>query len=240
MNETNIFSEFFDNMRDLTTVSMIFRFTLALFCGSVIGYERGKKRHAAGLRTHIIVCIGATSVMLINQYIMLQFNTESDPARMGAQVISGIGFLGAGTIMVTGSHGDQHIKGVTTAAGLWASACMGLAIGIGFYEAAAIMCTFLFLVIVALNQIERYFFKNTATISLYMEYISTTPFYSIIGAFQKIGWQMVNLEYLNEGSSSRPTKVFIYFQRDTRELHEDSHVLDSIRSLDGIICVERI
>lgn len=85
-------------LRELSIVSIIFRFLLATGCGAVIGYERSKKRHAAGLRTHIVVCIGASSVMLLNQYLSFYFNSNADPARLGAQVISGIGFLGAGTL----------------------------------------------------------------------------------------------------------------------------------------------
>ena len=105
----------------------------------MIGYERGKRKHAAGLRTHIVVCIGAASVMMLSQFLSVYSDSSTDPSRLGAQVISGIGFLGAGSIIITGHHRGQHIKGLTTAAGLWASACMGLVVGSGFYEAAVIM-----------------------------------------------------------------------------------------------------
>ena len=94
--------ELLNPLREVTIASIFFRFLLATICGAVIGYERGKKRHAAGLRTHIVVCIGASSVMLLSQYLALFSSGNSDPARLGAQVISGIGFLGAGTIVITG------------------------------------------------------------------------------------------------------------------------------------------
>lgn len=240
MDERTAITVFFDNLRHLSMLSIFFRFWLALFCGSLIGYERGKRKHAAGFRTHIIVCMGAASVMMINQYTIQYFNTASDPARMGAQVISGIGFLGAGTIMVTGAQGDQRIKGLTTAAGLWASACMGLAIGIGFYEAALIMCAFLFLVIVTLNQLDMHYFKNTSHLRLYMEYHPSTEFSAILKTFQKLDWQVVNLEYLSEGSQCNSTKVMIYFQHCGRNDTENDLLLENIRTLEGVVCAEPI
>ena len=119
-------------LRELNWASIVLRLTLAILCGGIIGIERGRKGRTAGFRTHVLVCIGATLTVLTNQY-MMQYFGGGDPARLGAQVINGIGFLGAGTIIVTGRH---KVKGLTTAAGLWASACLGVAIGAGFYEGA--------------------------------------------------------------------------------------------------------
>ncbi|MBQ2984986.1 MAG: MgtC/SapB family protein, partial [Clostridia bacterium] len=121
-------------IRELTLSSMAVRILLAIVLGGVIGLERGMKNRAAGLRTYMLVCMGACIVMITNLYIYQAYDT-GDPVRMGAQVVSGIGFLGAGSIIVTARN---QIKGLTTAAGLWASACVGLAVGIGLYEAALI------------------------------------------------------------------------------------------------------
>ena len=112
--------------------SVLLRLILASLFGGAIGVERSTKRHAAGFRTYILVCVGATIAMLVNQFTYLTFG-GGDTSRLGAQVISGIGFLGAGTILITSR---SQVKGLTTAAGLWASACVGLAIGAGFYTAA--------------------------------------------------------------------------------------------------------
>lgn len=112
---------------DINIISISTRLLLAVLFGGIIGLERGSNRHPAGFRTHILVCVGATLAMMTNQYITEFFDT-TDPARLGAQVITGVGFLGVGTILVTGKN---RIKGLTTAAGLWASACLGLALGIG-------------------------------------------------------------------------------------------------------------
>ena len=121
-------------LREINIVSIIVRLMLATLVGGVLGLERERKNRPAGFRTYMLVCLGAALVMMTNQYVF-QVYEMSDPVRLGAQVISGIGFLGAGTIIVTGQN---KIKGITTAAGLWAAACCGLAIGIGFYELAIV------------------------------------------------------------------------------------------------------
>ena len=117
-----------DNCLDL-----IIRLTLAVFLGGIIGIERVISNHDAGLRTHILVCLGSAGIMVLSQLINAQYG--GDIARMGAQVISGIGFLGAGCILVTGGH----VKGLTTAAGLWATACVGLVTGSGYIFVSLVM-----------------------------------------------------------------------------------------------------
>ena len=116
-------------------LTLLIRTVLALLCSGMIGYDRDARGSAAGMRTHMLVCVGAMIAMCTGVFTSMYY--DADAERIGAQVVSGISFLGAGTIMVT----RGHIKGLTTAAGLWASACIGLAIGTGFYE-AAILGTF--------------------------------------------------------------------------------------------------
>ena len=114
--------------------SVLIRLVCAAVCGGIIGFERGLKGRPAGLKTFSLVCIGATMVMVTNEYIIEYVSGGSgDPARLAAQVISGIGFLGAGTIMVTGAN---QVKGLTTAAALWVTAAIGITIGSGFYFGA--------------------------------------------------------------------------------------------------------
>ena len=136
-------------------MSTIIRTLLALLCGGIIGYERGTHGSAAGLRTHILVCLGAMIAMSTGVFTALHFS--GDASRIGAQVVSGIGFLGAGTIIVN----RGRIKGLTTAAGLWASACIGLALGTGFYEAAIIGTIAVFFVEKVLRRLKKRFMKNT-------------------------------------------------------------------------------
>ncbi|MEG2215322.1 MAG: MgtC/SapB family protein [Oscillospiraceae bacterium] len=224
-------------MRDLNLLSVLFRFALATLCGSAIGFERGKTRHAAGLRTHIVVCIGATAAMLVNQYITIYLAPGSDPARMGAQVISGIGFLGAGTIVITGHHRGQRVKGLTTAAGLWASACMGLFIGIGFYEGAVIMCVFLFAVIVVLNRIDARYLKSSCFMRLYLEYSpEITPFSAVLSALRSRDWHMTHIEYLSR-EACNGVAVLLEIQRSYR-LSKADDMGELLRSVDGVLFVE--
>ena len=117
-------------LQNINVASTGLRLLLALVCGGLLGLERGKKKRPAGFRTHMLVCVGSALAMITNQY-MAEHYTGIDASRMASQVISGIGFLGAGTIMVTGL---QKIRGLTTAAGLWVVACIGLAFGTGFYS----------------------------------------------------------------------------------------------------------
>ena len=152
-------------IRELTLWSIVIRILVSILLGGVIGLERGMKNRPAGLRTYMLVCMGSCVVMLINQYTTQVFGT-GDPVRLGAQVISGIGFLGAGTIVVT-SH--NQIKGLTTAAGLWASACIGLAIGIGLYEVALIAGLCVFLVLTVLHEWDYFMRSRTRMVDVYIE-----------------------------------------------------------------------
>jgi len=118
---------------DLNTYLVVLvRLVASVILGGLIGIERASSKHDAGLRTHIIVCLGAASVMIVSQLITQQSGSITDITRLGAQVISGIGFLGAGSILVNRSR----VRGLTTAAGLWTTGCLGLVIGAGFLEVA--------------------------------------------------------------------------------------------------------
>ena len=152
-------------IRELTLTAIVIRIVASIVLGGAIGLERGMKNRPAGLRTYMLVCLGSCVVMLINQYTSQVFGT-GDPVRLGAQVISGIGFLGAGTIIVT-SH--NQIKGLTTAAGLWASACIGLAIGIGLYEVALIAGLCVVLVLTVLHECDYFMRSRTRMVDVYIE-----------------------------------------------------------------------
>lgn len=155
-----------DTLQEFNTTSVVFRLVLALISGGVIGSERGRHGHPAGFRTHILVCLGATMAALVGLYTnyILEFN--SDPLRVGAQVVSGIGFLGAGTILI---RGGSKISGLTTAAALWATATIGLAIGVGFYS-GSIVCTLIALLTTAfMSKLERNAKRRQETDHIYVE-----------------------------------------------------------------------
>ena len=152
-------------IREVTYLAVALRIFAAVLIGGLIGLERGLKNRAAGLRTYMLVCVGACLVMLTNQYIYQAYGS-GDPVRMGAQVVSGIGFLGAGTIIVTRRN---QIKGLTTAAGLWSAAGVGLALGIGFYEAAVAGAVAVFFIMTVMHSMDNKMRRKTKRLEIYFE-----------------------------------------------------------------------
>lgn len=140
------------NIDDLVMLSL--RLLVAAILGGLVGFERERSHQPAGFRTHMLVCIGSALVMVTAEYLRLKYQAEIsiDPTRLGAQVISGIGFLGAGTII---RHGST-VRGLTTAAGLWAVSCIGLAVGSGFYEGAVIATLFITLTLSLTRPLKRW------------------------------------------------------------------------------------
>ena len=140
-------------LMDFNWITVLIRIALAAIAGGVIGLERGLHGRAAGMRTHMLVCIGAVLTTLLGVYnIEVLGVTWADPLRVGAQVISGVGFLGAGIIML--KKGSSQIQGLTTAAGLWAPAVIGLAIGIGFYLGAIVTTAIVVFSFTVVGQLE--------------------------------------------------------------------------------------
>jgi putative Mg2+ transporter-C (MgtC) family protein len=178
-------------LREVNTVSIILRLALATICGGILGAERGRKKRPAGFRTHILVCIGATMVMITSQYMTDVLKISTDASRMGAQVISGIGFLGAGTIIVVGRN---EVKGLTTAAGLWSCACMGLAIGIGFYEGAIISCVFLIGVLTLLHKLDLYSRTHSKVLDVYAELKDIAGVTNFMNTVKSDGTKISNIE----------------------------------------------
>jgi len=159
------FIAIWQNLYEINAVSIFVRLFLAVLLGGIVGIERGIKGRPAGMRTYMLVCVGSALVMITNEYLSGLF-IGADPARMGAQVISGIGFLGAGTIIITR---DNQVRGLTTAAGLWASACMGLAIGVGFYAGALIGMFFILFVTGVVHRLDTRLVSRSRIIDIYVE-----------------------------------------------------------------------
>lgn len=176
-----------NSVHDLTLVTMAVRILLSMLCGGMIGLERGKSNQPAGMRTYMLVSLGACIVMVTGEFVFYKYAT-GDPARLGAQVISGIGFLGAGSIMVSGK---MRIRGLTTAAGLWASACIGLVLGIGFYECGIMATLSVYAIIGIFKKLEDKITFAHGWFSVYVqcgEVSGLTDFYDGIKALDmKIG-----------------------------------------------------
>lgn len=148
-------------------LSLVLRLVIACVLGGIIGYERESTHRPAGFRTHILVCVGSALVMVTSEFIFKQYRglANVDPARLGAQVISGIGFLGAGTIIREGFN----VSGLTTAASLWAVSCVGIAVGIGFYGGAVVATMLIFMTLILLKKLERTFKKKNHYRTVYVQ-----------------------------------------------------------------------
>ncbi|GHU63747.1 magnesium transporter [Clostridia bacterium] len=161
----NFFTPIF-NTESLTFGIIALRVVIAVVLGGAIGLERGVRNHPAGFRTHILVCVGACLAMLTNQFVFDAIGTGTDPTRIGAQVISGIGFLGVGTIFMAGRG---TIKGLTTAAGLWAAGAIGLAVGIGFYAGAVVAGIVVLVVLGLFPALENLVYRTSRRLILHIE-----------------------------------------------------------------------
>ena len=230
------FSEIMHYLRESNLASSLFRLTLATVFGGLIGIERIRKRRPAGFRTHTLVCIGAALTMIISQYLWSQGQT-TDLSRLGAQVINGIGFLGAGTIIVTGR---QQVKGLTTAAGLWASACMGLAIGAGFYEAVLLAFLAIFLSIRVLTPVENLIIENARNMNLYVEFESLDDIGAIIAKIKGMGAHIyeVDIDHGRETRGQYPSAVFsigLQQKRTHARMIAVISELDHVRSINEIM-----
>ncbi len=217
-------------IRELTTEAIITRLLVATILGGILGMERGLKNRPAGFRTYILVCLGACMVMMTNQYIYQVFNA-GDPVRMGAQVVSGIGFLGAGTIIVT--H-HRQIKGLTTAAGLWASACMGLAIGVGFYEVAVFGCIFMLISFTLLHRLDSFMRNRSRMMDVYIEIKKDYPIKDFIKYLneRKIDINIIQMERDVAIESSASALVITLFSQKKISKHSD--IISTLKECDGV------
>jgi len=220
--------------RELTLLSVVIRCAVAVLLGGVIGLERGLKNRAAGFRTYMLVCLGSCIVMVTNQYIYQVYGT-GDPVRMGAQVISGIGFLGAGTIIVTAR---SQIKGLTTAAGLWASACLGLAVGVGFYEVAAVGGICVVLVLTIFHSWENYMRRNTAVLSIYIELNPGVALGRFLREVQEQEINMHNIQMQTESISGQDLAFLATIKPKKKE--SKASILAAVRALSSVQFVEEL
>lgn len=224
-----------ETIRVLTPAAILCRTLIAVILGGLIGMERGMKNRPAGMRTYMLVALGSCMVMMTNQFTIQVFGT-GDPVRMGAQVISGIGFLGAGTIVVT-KH--NQIKGLTTAAGLWAAAGAGLAVGIGLYEVAAAGAFMIFFILTALQRLDAVTRKNTKTLDVYIE---LKPNYTLGEALRTIRDQDIEIRdiLLEHENGALDGAVSLTATLKRKREVQRQELLRSIRNLDAIAYVEEL
>ena len=222
-------------LRELTYLAVGLRLLSALVMGGILGLERGMKNRPAGLRTYMLVCVGSCLIMMTNQYIF-QATGTGDPTRMSAQVISGIGFLGAGTIVVT-----QHnqIKGLTTAAGLWACAAAGLALGIGFYEAAVAGSMAIFVILTLLQRMDDRMHRRGRLLDIYFELAKGYPLGDFMRAVRNMELDISSIRMEADTVLSDGSSAFIATVKAKRRL-EHAGLLTQLRTLQGVVYLEEI
>lgn len=232
-----------DYYRELNIESVFLRLALAMIFGGMIGAERGKKRRAAGFRTHMLVCIGAALSGILSQFIFVMLsgpwaeiaNTISRPtdvSRIGSQVIGGVGFLGAGTIMFTSR---KEIKGLTTAAGLWASACVGIAVGAGFYEAVFLAFLLIYLIFKILPKIELSIVKHSKNMNIYIEVESSQLIKNLISTIKTNDIKILEMDI------HRNRQVLcMMFSLKLQSRTKRERLISTISGMAGVLLIEEV
>ena len=239
MQPMSVIVEFTEPMRELTPGSVALRLVLAMLLGGSIGLERERKNRPAGFRTYMLVCMGAALTMLLGQYVWTmggKMGVQTDMTRMGAQVINGIGFLGAGTILVTDK---QQVKGLTTAAGLWASACMGLAVGAGFYTCAVLAFGMIVVAVLLLPRIEAFLVETSRNMDIYVEFTTLDGVHQVIGCLKNRQIRIYDVDILHgeHTGTGRPNAVFSV-GLGKRQSH--TKVMEQLARLDTICAIKEL
>ena len=220
-------------VREVTYIAIAVRIAVAVVLGGIIGLERGLKNRPAGLRTYMLVCVGACLIMVTNQYIYQVFGT-GDPVRMGAQVVSGIGFLGAGTIVVTKRN---QIKGLTTAAGLWAAAAVGLSVGIGLYEAAVIGGAVIFIVLSLIHSWDNKMRQNSKMVEIYVELTRAINLGDFLRRIRELDLEIESIQTEQESAVEEGKRSYIIMLKAKRKRNHEI-LFQNIRDIEGIAYVE--
>ena len=234
-------------LRELNMCSMMLRVVLAMLVGGIVGFEREKKGRPAGFRTYMLVAVGATLTVILSQYLDYMLNNrwelaadaigiKTDLSRFGAQVINGVGFLGAGTVIVTGK---QEVKGLTTAAGLWASACMGIAIGAGFYE-CMIMGTLLIVCCMKLLPfIETVVTRRARNMSIYVGMDSMENLGSVVSYLKSSNIKLFDVD-IDKSDNEHLKQINALFSIRLPKQLQHTEVLAKIATMDGILAIEEV
>jgi putative Mg2+ transporter-C (MgtC) family protein len=220
---------------DLTYISIILRLVLAVICGGTIGLERERKRRPAGFRTHILICLGAAMTTLTSQFIVFELGMFTDLSRLGAQVVAGIGFIGAGTIIVTKR---RQVKGLTTAAGLWVSAIVGLCCGAGFFEGAIVATVMILLAELLFSRFEYFIISHSRASTLYVEYTESENLGVIIDTIKQAGTYIIDLE-ISKYSVTKKNPTVTFSLKAHRNFPQEE-LMTLISEIEGVVSVEEL
>lgn len=228
-------TEAIDILRPVTPLAVLVRIFAAMLVGGLLGLERGMKNRPAGMRTYMLVCVGSCVIMLTNQYVVQILGGE--PTRLAAQIVSGIGFLGAGTIIVTRRN---QIKGLTTAAGLWSSAGVGIALGIGFYEAAIVGGLAIFFVMTLLQRMDKHVHRKTKTVEVYIEVSRDLTLGQLMQTIRERDLEVQDVQRESgletEGAGNRAYIATVKAQKRSHHIE----IVEEVRGIEGVVYVEEL
>lgn len=223
------------NFQELHYASIALRVFLAMGIGGFIGLERESKNQPAGSRTYMLVCVGACLVMMTNQYICW-ISQDGDPSRLGAQVVSGIGFLGAGTILVTKNN---QVRGLTTAAGLWASACIGLAVGIGFYEGALTTGAVLLVIMTVCKSFDARIRRRSRYIRIYLNFVSNDGLNCFVEQCRRDGIKILDMQILKAKGEDKGGMIVMLSLKSAQK-YDHIEFVRRMSEIEEIRCIEEI
>lgn len=227
----------FDFIREMNMLAITARLVLAVLCGGLIGLEREVRRRSAGFRTHILICMGSAITILTNLYLYQVMHLYTDISRMGAQVIAGVSFVGAGTIIVTRSN---RVKGLTTAAGLWTASIIGLACGAGYAECAIFATLMVMLAELVLIRIEYRFVKRSSEVNLYVEYSLPSTVQRLVRVLrtEKIPMNDMEVNRMAETDGGYRYSAILTIQPSRQELEQK--IIKAFEETDGVLTVEKL
>ena len=214
----------------ITNHDIIMRLLIALIVGGLTGLERERCHQFAGFRTHILVSVGSCITSITSLSLFFQYNSYSniDPARLSAQVLSGVGFLGAGAILKT----SNGIRGLTTAAGIWATACIGIAVGYGYYILAISAWLFVMVTLYILKNIDKMIFKKKQTIFN----IKTDNIEIISSIYEMFQRSQISVKNIEINSDTSNIKINLLTVHDRRIVLDE--VIKELSKLKNIISID--
>ena len=224
--------DYINYIEEFNEISIIIRLVLSTLFGGIIGMERESRRHSAGFRTFTLVCLGSALSTIVNIYLW-QITGSADTSRIPAAVISGIGFLGVGTIIVTRKN---QVRGLTTAAGLWATSALGLALGAGMISTSTISFILIMITISVLRRYSWYIASNNRVMSVYAEVYNEKAMDSLIDFVKKKGYNIVSLEKKKDNGSNDSTTILLEFDMIKKTPHRD--VLNEMSHVEGVHYLE--
>ena len=220
------------NFAEWNIQNILIRVIVAAVLGGVIGLDRGMKHRGAGTKTITVVCLGATLVMLTEQYIQINFEGLANMTRMAAQVISGVGFIGVGTIIVS----KHRVRGLTTAATLWASACVGLAVGIGFIEGGILITAIMLFSLHILPLVERFAAGHSRYCNVFLDVEKSRHLHEVIQNLKEADITIDSMEM--SGPEDAEDGISVHLVLYTKKVTERTEIYDILMKSDKVTSVD--